>query len=108
LWRLGDLRPASISAQIAAAAGQFNRIVVIEVHELGPVVRLLSSAALVEGGTEVVLRITVYSAPEPAPPREFTVHWQSGGPGVIKGVEGLYGDMQATLTAGLQPPMAAW
>ena len=71
-------------------------------RELGPVVKLLSSLALVDGGTEVVLQVAEYSPPSSAQPREFTVHWQHGGHGVIKGVSSLAQDMQAALIAGLQ------
>jgi hypothetical protein len=56
----------------------------------------------VEGGTEVVLDITEYDLPQPAP-RVFTVHWRNGGPGVVKGVATLAQDLQAALAAGLQP-----
>jgi hypothetical protein len=107
LRRIPDLGPTTVSAQAASAAGRFTRIVVIAVRELGPVVKLLSSAALVEGGTEVVLQITAYSVPGVTQPREFTVHWRSGGPGVVKGVASLPGDMQAALVAGLQPSAGA-
>jgi hypothetical protein len=107
LRRIPDLGPTTVSAQATSAAGRFTRIVVIAVRELGPVVKLLSSAALVEGGTEVVLQVTAYSVPEVTQPREFTVHWRNGGPGVVKGVASLPGDMQAALLAGLQPGAAA-
>ena len=106
LRRISDLSSTTVSAQAASVAGQFARTVVIGVRELGPVVKLLSSAALVEGGTEVVLHVA-YSAPGVAQPREFAVHWRNGGPGVVKGVASLPGDMQAALFAGLQPSTAA-
>ena len=105
--RVPDLGPATVSAQAASTSGQPGRIVVIGVRELGPVVKLLASAALVEGSTEVVLKIAAYPATPGARPREFTVHWQSGGPGVVKGVASLPEDMQAALRAGLQPDAAA-
>jgi hypothetical protein len=107
LQRIPDLSSTSVSARAALAAPRFSRVVVIAVRELGPVVKLLSSAALVDGGTEVVLHVTAYSPPESPQPREFTVHWQNGGPGVIKGVASLPGDMEAALVAGLQPAARA-
>ena len=103
LRRVASLDRSSVSALAASDVAQFEKGVVIGVRELGPVVKLLSSAALVEGGTEVVLHIAVHSSPQVDQPREFTVHWQQGGPGVIKGVAGLSGDMQSALRAGLQP-----
>lgn len=107
LRRIPDLSPTTVSAQVASATGHFTRVVVVGVRELGPVVKLLSSAALVEGGTEVVLQVAEYSVPGVTQPREFTVHWRNGGPGVVKGVASLPGDMQAALFSGLQPSTAA-
>lgn len=107
LRRIPSLSPAAVSAQVASEAGQFTRVVVIGVRELGPVVKLLSSAALVEGGTEVVLQVFTYSVPGVVQPREFTVHWRNGGPGVLKGIASLPDDIQAALLAGLQPNRAA-
>lgn len=103
LRRLPDLEPQTISAQLDPAAAQFKLVVLIAVHELGPVVKLLNSAALVDGGTEVVLRVKTYPAPDFAPSREFIAHWRNGGPGVVKGVGSLPGDMRAALRAALQP-----
>lgn len=91
----------------APADGSVSRVIGIEVRELGPVVRLLSSAALVEGGTEVVLGISEFAPESGATLREFTVHWRNGGAGVVKGVSSLPADMQAALRAGLQPAFGA-
>ena len=89
--------------QLAVASGhQVSRVVVIVVRELGPVVKLLSSAALVEGGTEVQLHITSYSPKEPDRQQDFVVHWKNGGPGVVKGVATLPQDIQAALAAGFE------
>jgi len=79
------------------------RVLVIVVRELGPVVKLLSSSSLVEGGTEVVLNISEYRTLGTLPSQSFSVHWQHGGPGVIKGVASLPADMEASLVASLRP-----
>jgi len=79
-------------------------LVVVTVRELGPTVRLLSSAGLVEGGTEVVLEIALYRPNGHGPDRQFTLRWRDGGPGVIKGVQTLPADLAAALKAGLQAP----
>jgi hypothetical protein len=97
------MTPAAVASEIAAANGQFNKMVTISLRELGPVVKLLSSLALIEGGTEAVFQIAEYLLPEENQTRTFTVHWQNGGPGVIKGVASLPQDMQAALIMGLQP-----
>lgn len=39
-----------------------DRVLVVTVRELGPIVKLLGSAALIEGGTEVVLDLTALDA----------------------------------------------
>lgn len=88
---------------VSRADGKPDRTLVVVVRELGPVVKLLSSAALVEGGTEVVLHIREYRALNTHPSQEFSVHWQSGGPGVVKGVASLPADMEAALIASLKP-----
>ena len=64
------------------------------------------TVALVEGSTEVLLDISEFSSTQ-VPLRTFSVHWVNGGPGVVKGVESLPGDMQAALVAGLQSRGAA-
>jgi hypothetical protein len=102
LRRMPDQGAAAAEADAAAASDRSRRTVVIAVRELGPVVRLLSSAALLEGGTEVVLEVAVHGEPGVAPPRRFSVHWRSGGPGVVRGVASLPGDTRAALHAGLQ------
>jgi hypothetical protein len=107
LRRVPTLEASAVSARSRRAEDSRFKVVGIEVRELGPVVKLLSSAALLEGGTEVVLRVTEYSPASGAQLREFTVHWQNGGAGVIKGVASLPVDMQAALSAALQPSSAA-
>lgn len=103
LQRLAGSDPAAIGAAVAEVPADVGTVVVVVVRELGPVVRLMSSAALVEGGTEVVLDILVHEGPGRSRRRAFTVYWQHGGPGVVKGVDSLPSDLQAALAAALQP-----
>lgn len=103
LQRLTASDPAAFDAAVAQAPADVGTVVTVVVRELGPVVRLMSSAALVEGGTEVVLDIAVHDGPGRSRRREFTVHWQHGGPGVVKGVDSLPSDLQAALAAALRP-----
>jgi hypothetical protein len=107
LRRVRDLGPTAVASELAAATDPVGAVVTIGVRELGPVIRLLSSAALVEGGTEVVLHVSVRQPPTAHPAREFTLHWRDGGPGVVKGVASLSSDMSAALRSGLQPAVAA-
>jgi len=94
--------PGEQAAALAGAAN-VNLVVVVLVRELGPVVRLGSSAALIEGGTEVVLEISTFEPRVSTPVRAFSTHWQNGGPGVLKGVASLPADMESALAASLQP-----
>lgn len=97
-------REAQVQRLIASADRKPDRVLVIIVRELGPIVKLLSSAALVEGGTEVVLDISDYRNQVSGPPAfQYSLRWQNGGPGIIKGVATLPADMQAALVAGLKP-----
>jgi hypothetical protein len=79
-----------------------TRVLAVTVRELGPVLQVLSSAALVEGGTEVVLQVQSFELSSIGKAAEFVVHWKNGGPGVIKGVATLPQDMQAALAASLE------
>ena len=100
--RLPQLSEEQAKKKAAAAAGQSAKVVLLSVRELGPIVKLGSSIALVEGGTEAVVDVSEFVSATAAP-RTFAVHWNSGGPGVLKGVASLPQDMQAALAAALQP-----
>ncbi|MBS0156205.1 MAG: hypothetical protein JSS38_16555 [Nitrospira sp.] len=103
LRRLPNLTPAEVGAEVASTHGRFNRMVTITLNELGPVIRLLASLTLVDGGTEAAFQIAEYMLPSETPTRTFTVHWRHGGPGVVKGVISLPQDMHDALVVGLQP-----
>lgn len=103
LRRLPNTTFPAVAAEVMSAKEKFNTVVTITIRELGPVLRLLSSPALIHGGTEVVFQVDEYILPSAVPTRTFTVHWQNGGPGVIKGVASLSQDMLAALVIGLQP-----
>lgn len=95
--------PLELSALSAADAGSPDRRLVITVRELGPVVKLLSSPALLEGGTEVVLQVRSVSPADGRVVADFTTHWQDGGPWVIKGVATLKDDIACALQEALRP-----
>lgn len=84
--------------------GLFDKVVTITVRELGPVIKLLASLALIDGGTEVLLHIAEHILPSQKQTWAFTIHWQNGGPGVIKGVESLSDDMRFPVVHALQSP----
>jgi len=102
----GDLSPLEISALAAAEPTSPDRLLVITVQELGPVVKLLSSPALLEGGTEVVLRLRAVLPADDHVAADFTTRWQDGGPWAIKGVATLEGDIACALQEALRPSTA--
>ncbi len=106
LRRVSNLSPSTVNAELGSSNSQFNTVVTIAVRELGPVVKLLSSASLVEGGTEVVLQVTSRQLQSANQASEFTVQWRHGGPGVVKGVASLPSDISAALRSGLRPASA--
>ena len=82
--RVGELRRVdALPPSPLPAAPDSSRLIGIEVLELGPVVKLLSSAALVDGWTEVVFRAVRYPIGTADEPHSFIVHWRHGGLGVV-------------------------
>lgn len=92
----------SIDAVMAEGLKRHDKVVLVTVRELGPILKIGASIALVEGGTEVVLDVSEQVRGRSAA-RVFTAHWSQGGAGVVKGVAGLPVDMRAALAAALQP-----
>lgn len=101
--RIAQPSATSVAAAVVEAQLRYDRLAIVTVRELGPIVKIGSSIAMVEGGTEVVLDIAEYLLPESKPKRVFAVQWRNGGPGVIKGVASLSQDIQSALAAGMQP-----
>ena len=101
--RVAQPSAPAVAAALEQARLRHDKAVVVTVHELGPMVKIGSSAALVEGGTEVVLELAEYKLPALSVQRRFSVTWRDGGPGVLKGVTSLPQDIQAALAAGMQP-----
>ena len=98
-----DFPPEEVSAFAGAYGGTPSQLLFITVRELGPIVKLFSFPALVEGGTDVVLEIRAVSPSTGQTMTNFTAHWQNGGPWVIKGVKTLEQDMASTLKEALKP-----
>jgi hypothetical protein len=98
-----ELSSADVHALAAAQPSAPSRALFVTVRELGLIVKLFSSPALVEGGTGVVLdiRSTIPATGESL--GEFRAHWQNGGPWVLKGVTTLEQDIGSALQAALEP-----
>jgi hypothetical protein len=98
-----DLSPEEVSALAGAFGGTPRWLLFITIRELGPIVKLFTSLALVEGGTDVVVEIRAVSPSTGQTITNFTAHWQNGGPWVIKGVKTLEQDMAFALQEAIKP-----
>ena len=97
------LTSAEIRAIAASEPTTPSRVLLITVRELGPILKLFASLALVEGGTDVELEIRSVAAATGEVAADFRTHWQHGGPWVIKGVATLEQDIGSALQSALQP-----
>jgi hypothetical protein len=91
--------------QASAAVPRADKVLVIVVRELGPILRI-GIPSIVEGGTEVVLELRLLDAPTSTAQAKVRTHWSNGGTFVVKGVGSLDRDMSAALAAALTPAIA--
>lgn len=98
-----DAAPEDLLGLAAREQPKAARALYITVRELGPVLKVFSSLALVEGGTQVVFDVRSVDIATGKPGSDFQANWQRGGPWVIKGTGSLDADMRAALTATLRP-----
>lgn len=95
---------SELLALASAAYPKPDRVLLVTVRELGPTVKLFSSAALLEGETEVKLDLKVLDTGTGNSIADLQTHWQNGGALVVKGVDTLPQDMQAAMRAAFAPP----
>lgn len=93
---------AELLTQASSMKPKLNRVIVVTVSELGPVVKLLSSAALVEGATQVVFDLVATNIDAAAPIANFRLSWENGGSLVLKGVDSLPQDVSAAMQVAMQ------
>ena len=94
-----ELSDAEALKFAVASNGGYDKIIILRVEELGPVVMLHPSPILWEGGTEVVLRIRVLNTKTSSLEADVTSHWKNGGAFILKGTKTLERDMEAVLTS---------
>jgi len=82
-----------------STGGQYGKVILVRVEELGPLVIIHPSPILWEGGTEVVLRIRVLNVHTSALETDITIHWKNSGAFVLKGTKTLEQDIQAALAS---------
>ncbi len=86
----------------SAASPMADKVLVIVVRELGPILRI-GIPSIVEGGTEVVLELRLLDVPSSSAQANVRTHWWNGGTFVVRGVGSLERDMSAALAAALMP-----
>lgn len=98
-----DTAPEDLLGLAAREQPRASRALFITVRELGPVLKVFNSLALIEGGTEVVFDVRSVDIATGKSSSDFQANWRRGGPWVIKGTGSLDTDMRAALTATLRP-----
>lgn len=99
----GALSDAALLDKAKALTPHADKVVLIVVRELGPLLRI-GLPTLVEGGTEVVIEVRVVDARRQVSEAQVQTHWHKGGPFYIQGVKTLDRDMQAALASVLAAP----
>ena len=84
---------------VASTGGRYDKVILVRVEELGPLVIIYLSPILWEGGTEVVLRVRVLNVNTSALETDVAVHWKNSGAFVLKGTKTLERDLQAALAS---------
>jgi hypothetical protein len=82
-----------------STGGQYGKVILVRVEELGPLVIIHPSPILWQGGTEVVLRVRVLNANTSALETDITIHRKDSGAFVLKGTKTLEQDLQAALAS---------
>lgn len=97
-----EVPPDEALLKQAGGVPRADKILVIVVRELGPILRI-GIPSIVEGGTEVVLELRLLDVPTSSTQASVRIHWSNGGTFVIKGVGSLDRDMSAALAGALTP-----
>jgi hypothetical protein len=88
-------------AEILSVAQSFSnnpdKVIVIRVEELGPVVRLNLSPILWEGGTDIVLRVRVLDILSGSLESDLTTHGTKAGPFILRGTSYLENSLNLAL-----------
>lgn len=101
----GSLAETPTDEQVRAFAANEvlppDRVLVVIVRELGPVIQILGPVAAFGGGTEVVLELQTRDSRSGEPIYKLKTHWHNGGSFVIKSTKTLPQDMKSALQAAL-------
>jgi hypothetical protein len=80
-----------------------DRVLVVIVRELGPVIQILGPVAALGGGTEVVLELQTRDPRSGEHIVKLQTNWHNGGSFVIKSTKSLPQDLRSALQAVLVP-----
>jgi hypothetical protein len=78
-----------------------DKVLVVIVRELGPVIQILGPVAAFGGGTEVLLELQIRDPRSGKPIVKLQTNWHNGGSFVIKSTKTLPQDMRSALQAAL-------
>ncbi len=78
-------------------SGQFQKVIVVRLEELGPTLKFYLSPILWEGSTKVSLRIRVLDVATSSLGSDVATDWEKGGAFVIRGVKYLEESLAAAL-----------
>jgi hypothetical protein len=81
----------------ASSGSHYDKVVIVRVEELGPLIIIYLSPILWEGGTEVMLRARALDVHTSALEADISIHWKDSGAFVIKGTKTLEQDLQSAL-----------
>jgi hypothetical protein len=103
----GRLAETPTDEQVRALAAKEvlppDRVLIVIVRELGPVIQILGPVAALGGGTEVVLELQTRDPRSGEQIVKLQTNWHNGGSFVIKSTKTLPQDMRSALEAVLAP-----
>lgn len=107
LRSLDDKDPVSMSdAEIlrssSVVSGQFRKVIVIRIEELGPTLAFYLSPFLWQGSTNVCLRIKVLDVAGSSLDTDVALQWEKGGAFVLRGTKYLEESLVSALTSVFQ------
>jgi hypothetical protein len=78
--------------------GEFRKIIVLRLEELGPTLSFYLSPILWQGSTDIFFRVRVLDPANISLGSDVSVHWVKGGPFVLRGTSTLKEDLKSALS----------
>ncbi len=77
---------------------RYNKIILLRIEELGPLLMIYLSPILWEGGSEAVVRVRILDVNSGSLDSDVDIHWRNTGAFVLRGTKHLEEDLKAALT----------